>query len=287
MYFGAVDIGTNSCRLLIADRESGEQLRTIVRAMEITRIGENIHSVTILQEEALVRTLECLRRFGRQMQDNHVERYRAIATSAVRDAKNRDEFVSRALLEAGMVIEIVSGEKEARLSYAGVKEGLQLNQEPLVIDLGGGSTEFICPERDLLLSIPVGAVRATEADMSAAQISAFLKRDEIMAIAPATLPVVFVGGTATSLVTIKKGLADYDSDLIHGEILTRGEVGDLYNLLEGMPPQMRRRLPGLQPERADIINKGVLIILVIMELLGKAEILISESDLLEGIISTL
>lgn len=286
MYFGAVDIGTNSCRLLIADRTYGEQLRTIVRAMEITRIGDNINSVPILQEEAIVRTLDCLRRFGQQLQGNSVQRYRAIATSAVRDAKNRDEFISRALLEAGMAIEIVSGEEEARLSYAGVKEGLHLNQEPLVVDLGGGSTEFICPKWDLLLSIPAGAVRATEANMSAAQISAFLKRNGIMAI-PATLPVVFVGGTATSLVTIKKGLADYDPNLIHGEILTRGEVDDLYNLLEGMPPKLRRRLPGLQPERADIINKGVLTILVIMELLGKEEIIISESDLLEGIISTL
>ena len=286
MYFGAVDIGTNSCRLLIADRTYGERLRTIVRAMEITRVGDNINSVPILQEEAIVRTLDCLRRFGQQLQGNSVQRYRAIATSAVRDAKNRDEFISRALLEAGMAIEIVSGEEEARLSYAGVKEGLHLNQEPLVVDLGGGSTEFICPKWDLLLSIPAGAVRATEANMSAAQISAFLKRNGIMAI-PATLPVVFVGGTATSLVTIKKGLADYDPNLIHGEILTRGEVDDLYNLLEGMPPKLRRRLPGLQPERADIINKGVLTILVIMELLGKEEIIISESDLLEGIISTL
>jgi len=154
----------------------------------------------------------------------------------------------------------------------------------LVVDLGGGSTEFLCPDQDLLLSIPIGAVRAAEADMGASQIIERLSPLTQFKQQLENKPLVMVGGTATSLVAIKKGMIQYNAESVHGEVLSRGEIGDLYNLLERMPLALRRRLPGLQPERADIIHKGALIILLIIEILGHKEIIVSETDLLEGII---
>lgn len=287
MRYGAVDIGTNSCRLLIAEKDGSHKLRYLARELETTRIGEGINLSPLLQEAAIERTLDCLSRFIQKMRTYGVSEYRAIATSAVREAKNGPDLVRRALVQSGMVIDIVSGEEEAHLSYEGVRSRLTLEEPPLVVDLGGGSTEFICPDQDTLLSIPVGAVRAAEAEMSASQISELMKRSGVLSVSPRSRPLVMVGGTASSLVAIKKGLAEYDPELIHGEILSRGEIGDLYNLLERMPLALRRRLPGLQPERADIINMGALIILIISEILDKNEIIVSESDLLEGIIHSL
>jgi len=287
MRYGAVDIGTNSCRLLIAEKENNQKLKCLARELETTRMGEGINLSPVLEEAAMARTLDCLSRFRSKMQEYQVDEYRAVATSAVRGAENGAEFVRQAETQSGMAVAIVSEQEEARLSYEGVRRGLELTQPPLVIDLGGGSTEFICPDQDILLSIPMGAVRAAEADMSAGQISDLMKQGGLLAVAPGSQPVVMVGGTVSSLAAIKIGLPEYDPERVHGEKLSRGEIGDLYNLLERMPLALRRRLPGLQPERADIINKGALIILIIMELLGQKEIIVSESDLLEGIIWSL
>jgi exopolyphosphatase/guanosine-5'-triphosphate,3'-diphosphate pyrophosphatase len=287
MRYGAVDIGTNSCRLLIAEQENNQKLKRLARELETTRIGEGINLSPLLKEEAMARTLDCLSRFSEKMREYEVDEYKAVATSAVRGAENGAEFVRQAEIQSGMAVAIVSEQEEARLSYEGVRRELELTQPPLVIDLGGGSTEFICPDQDILLSVPLGAVRAAEADMSAGQISDLMKQGGVLAVTHGSRPVVMVGGTASSLAAIKKGLPEYDPELVHGEILSRGEIGDLYNLLERMPLALRRRLPGLQPERADIINKGALIILIIMEILGQKEIIVSESDLLEGIIWSL
>ncbi len=284
MRYGAVDIGTNSCRLLIADQTNNQPLTAVTREMEITRIGEGINQSPLLQEEAILKPLDCLRRFNQRLQELKVEKYRAIATSAVRDAQNGTEFAQRAMAESAMKVDIVTGEEEARLSYMGVSRGLELTQPPLVVDLGGGSTEFICPAQEVLLSIPLGAVRATEAGMSAADITKIIKQGGIKDLARKGQPLVLVGGTSTTLVAIQKGLIQYDSQQVHGTRLHREEIAELYNLLARTPLEQRRQLPGLQPERADIINQGVLIILTIMDILSQKEIIVSESDLLEGII---
>jgi len=186
-----------------------------------------------------------------------------------------------------MEIEIISGHEEARLSYAGVMRGLEMDRSPLVVDLGGGSTEFIFPELDMLISVPLGAVRATEAQMSALQIRDSLKELSCFKDRLVNHPLVMVGGAPSTMVAIKKGMLDYRPDQVHGERLSFSEIGDLYELLESLPVELRRRLPGLQAERADIINKGALIMLIIMEVLSKREIIVSESDILQGIIWTL
>jgi exopolyphosphatase/guanosine-5'-triphosphate,3'-diphosphate pyrophosphatase len=287
MRCGAVDIGTNSCRLLVAEVSAKNELTPLYTEMETTRIGAGINRSNQLQAEAIVRTLHCLTRFRERMQEFQVEKYRAIATSAVRDAGNRSEFTARAQMESGVEVEVISGEDEARLSYEGVIRGLKLSEAPLVVDLGGGSTEFICPAENILLSVPVGVVRAAEADTCAAAIIEQLQL--VVGLKEQLLrhPLVMVGGAASTLVAVKKGLIHYRPELVHGERLTRTEISDLYDLLESLPLELRRRLPGLQPERADIINKGALIILVIMEVLAKREIIVSESDILQGLVWSL
>jgi exopolyphosphatase/guanosine-5'-triphosphate,3'-diphosphate pyrophosphatase len=287
MRYGAVDIGTNSCRLLIAEADAEQGLNPLHKEMDITRIGEGVSQSGLISAEAMHRTLLTLSRFQEKMQEHGVEKYRAIATSAVREARNGDEFVLRAWEQSMMKVDIVNGEAEAGLSYMGVKQSLKLERSPLVVDLGGGSTEFICPEENLLLSIALGAVRATEANMYAAQIGQLLIPLGKIKERFENHPLVLVGGTATTLVSLKLGLEGYNAELVHGAILSRPEIGDLYNLLARMPLALRRRLPGLQSERADIINQGALIVLIIMEVLGKKEIIVSESDLLQGIIWSL
>jgi len=287
MRYAAVDIGTNSCRLLIAEPATAPKLLNLHKGMEITRVGEGVSQNGLINAEAMERTLFCLGQFREKMQTCGVERYRAIATSAVREADNGLEFARRAREEQGMDVDIVSGEEEACLSYKGVIGGLSFSFSPLVADLGGGSTEFICPEEKLLISIPLGAVRATEADMNAGQIREALAPIGQIRQRLSQRPLVMVGGTASTLVAVKTGLVEYRPDLVHGHVLTKKDIGDLYNLLARMPLHLRRRLPGLQPERADIIDQGALIILMILEVLGKDEIIVSENDLLEGIILSL
>jgi Exopolyphosphatase len=284
MRYGAIDIGTNSCRLLIADKKINQKLITLCKEIDTTRMGEGITQENRLKDEAIERTISCLQRFRDKIKELRVEKYRVVATSAVREAENGEEFVNRVKTEMDMEIDIIDGDEEARLSYYGVIRGLNLLGSPLVVDLGGGSTEFICLDRSLTMSLPVGAVRAAESDMGAAQIIEILSPWNSLNKTLKNQPLVIVGGTSTSLVAIKKGLVHYESRYVHGEKLNRGEIGDLYNLLESMPLDLRRRLPGLQPERADIIHKGALIILVIMEVLGHKEIIVSDTDLLEGIV---
>lgn len=287
MRYGAVDIGTNSCRLLIAEVDRYRQLQPIYQVMETTRIGEGMDGSRLLGEEAMVRTIACLGRFKEQLDKMQVAKYRAVATSAVREAANRAEFEARVALETGMDIEVISGHEEARLSYEGVMRGLELDTSPLVVDLGGGSTEFIFPELDMLISVQLGAVRATAAKMTALQMRDSLKEISCFKDRLVHHPLVMVGGAPSTMVAIKKGMLDYRPDLVHGERLSFAEIGDLYELLESLPLELRRRLPGLQAERADIINKGALIMLIIMEVLGKREIIVSESDILHGIIWSL
>ena len=213
-----------------------------------------------------------------------VSKYRAIATSAVREASNGQDFIELVDQRSQLKVDVVSGEEEAQLSYLGVEKGLDLNHIPLVVDLGGGSTEFICNEQDFVISIPLGAVRATELNMSAQEIAGKLADVEKMADKFQDYPLVMVGGTASSLAAIKIGMEIFDSSLVHGQVLKRQDLMDLYQMLERTPLSLRKRMPGLQPERADIISQGALIILMIVDLLKKNEIIVSDIDLLQGMI---
>ncbi len=284
MRYAAIDIGTNSCRLLMAEIQDNKLL-TLSRDMKTTRIGEGLHQNGNISQTAMERTIACLNSFLKNIGDSGIAYCRIVATSALREALNQEEFLNLVRQKCGTSIELVSAEEEAHLSYLGVKKGLDIQGNPLVADLGGGSTELIAQNGGFyFLSLPLGAVRATEQSMSVVEIA-----DIISPLAAdkglfKTNPLVFVGGTASSLVAIKESMTEYRSELIHGQSLSRKEIADIYDLLERLPLRVRQRLPGLQEERADIIPKGALIVLLIMDSLGKENIMVSESDLLDGVV---
>lgn len=285
MKYAAIDIGTNSCRLFIAEFD-GKRLIPLYKDLKTTRIGQGLNDTGLIKPEALSRTLACLTDYHQILVDWGVAKYQAIATSAVREAINGQDFVQQAAAHSRIKVDIISGEAEARLSYQGVVKGLSLKHPPLVVDLGGGSMEFIC-EPDFVLSIPLGAVRATELNMSAAEISRHLDPIQEFQHRFGEHQLVFTGGTASSLAAIKLGLATFEPSLVHGCRLSRTEIDDLYELLARTPLSKRRGLPGLQPERADIIVAGALIVKTTLAKLDKTELYISENDLLQGIIWSL
>ncbi|MBO8159759.1 Ppx/GppA phosphatase family protein [Thermosyntropha sp.] len=282
MRCAAIDLGTNSCRLLIAEIKDGK-LFSVLRDLQTTRLGENLIQTGKISKAAIDRTCVALNSFKKAIEDNNVASYRAIATSAVREAENQKEFIDTVLNKCGIKVEVITGEKEAFLSYLGVEKGLKLQNKPMVVDLGGGSTEFILG-KDFMISLPLGAVRATEADMNRKEMRDILKPLIDSGINFKPHPLVCVGGTATTLVAIKLKLKEYSYSLVHGQLLTYEDIAEIYELLASLPLEERKKLPGLQPARADIIPKGVLAVLVIMEILNKDKIVVSESDLMEGII---
>ncbi len=287
MRYAAIDVGSNSCRLLVADVNQG-QLQPVCRELQSTRLGEGVTATKKINSAAMKRTRDCLKAYVDETRRLRVKDFRMVATSAMRDALNREEFLELVKESCGCNLEVISGEEEAQLSYLGVKEGLALIS-PLVVDLGGGSCEFKIEDGEEIfwLSLPLGAVRATEARLSTVEAKTILNPLEKHIHQLKDYPLVFVGGTATTLVAMKLSIEIYDPQQVHGQVLRREEIADLYNMLELMPLNVRRRLPGLQPERADIIPAGAMIVLLIMDTLKRRQITISESDILDGIIRRL
>ncbi len=288
MRYAACDVGTNSCRLLVAEVGEEEKIRIVLKEVVTTRIGEGMHVSGWLQPGAINRTLNCLDSFIDIMRRCQVTERVFVATSAVRDAINRDDFIVLAEERIGMPIQVLDGKREGELSYQGAKAGLGLRANPLLADVGGGSTEIILQRRGIKsFSINVGAVRAWEADWNENEIKTRLAAGIPKGIKAKSKPLVLVGGTATSLVAMKKGMTEYDPEQVQGEILTLPEISSYYTRLDQLTLEERKVIPGLQPERADIIVKGTLIIKCLMELLERQEALVSDSDLLEGLILTL
>ncbi len=285
MIAAAIDLGTNSFRILIGEH-SGSVLTYRRKELITTRLGENLGSTGVIGQPAIERSMDCLRLFKQMMDEEQVAVYRAVATSAVREAANQAEFLNLIKENTGVDVEVICGAEEARLSYQGVMNGLHLQYSPLVADLGGGSIEFNCldEQHSINMSLPLGAVRATEAEWSKTEIRRVLQPVEAFKEQLAGHPLVFVGGTATSLAAVHLGLAVYDRGKVHGQELSREQVNMIYELLYSTPLAERRLIPGLQPERADIIVKGALIIREAMDLLGRDILQVSETDILEGII---
>ena len=297
----AIDIGTNSVRLLVAEvdgRDPGAPLTTLDRRMRITRLGQGVNAARWLAPEAIERTLTVLREYRAVFEALGVDRVRATATSAARDAENRDDFFGPATEVLGVRPELLSGEDEARLSFSGATSGLHAPTPYLVVDIGGGSTEFVfgtgAPEA--LCSLDVGCVRITErwlpSDPPAPEelsnaISAV--RDELADLAR-ELPqlreaatVIGLAGTVTTVAAIEQGLAEYDRDRIHHFRLTHDAAEDVFRTLAIESIEERRHNPGLEPERADVIVGGAVVLVSIFRTFGFEEILVSESDILDGL----
>ncbi|MGI6422077.1 MAG: Ppx/GppA family phosphatase [Syntrophomonadaceae bacterium] len=289
MKFAAVDFGTNSCRLLIAEILAGKGLVPLYRGLYQNRLGQGLSKSGKISEEAIKRTLKCLAEYTELIQKSQVLASRAVATSAVRDAGNRNYFLEIMTPYFPGAIDIIDGEEEACLTYQGVKHGLSLEQYPVVVDPGGGSTEIIFKQDNSIFikSLPLGAVRASESQLSREAMLKLLEDGLGDIDRLRGHPLVLVGGTATSLAAMKMALIEYKPEIIHGQVLSFEEVSDLSRRLFSISLEERKKIPGLQPERADIIPQGSRIIELIMWLLSAQEMIVSESDLLDGIIWSL
>ena len=284
MRVAAIDIGSNSVRLLVADVDK-QAVVPVHTALITTRLGKGIEGRYLLSG-TVERTIKALGEFLLAVRSLKPDAIIAAATSAVRDAQNSHQFVDLAKKELELEINILSGKEEAYLTYQGVLTGvLQESPHMLVIDLGGGSTEFIWPGKKEVdwESVNVGAVRATEGKYSREKIKTLLKPvlDQITASRPSGL--IGVGGTVTNLAAMALMLNVYDSSQVHSYRLTLDKVRELMSVLQVTPVEERKNIPGLQPERVDIIEAGTNIIAAIMEYLQIDSLEVSEADILYGL----
>jgi len=280
----AIDIGTNSTRLLVVQRTEAGWVE-LARKLASTRLGEGIRRGVLLPS-AMERTVEAVGLFYREALGLGAQRVVAAATSAVRDASNREEFLALVNQRVGLPVRVLSGVEEARLSYLGVNSGLNIEPEStVVVDVGGGSTELIWIQsgRLRLASVKAGAVRLTGAG-GRCELAAILRPALSQVRQPGAVNLVGVGGTVTTLAAIDQKLVEYDPRLVHGYVLTTGRIKEILSMLASLELAERRRVPGLQPERADIILAGVEIVLAVMEGLAVDRLVVSESDILLGLI---
>ena len=296
--YAAIDCGTNSTRLLVHDGT-----RTLERLMRITRLGEGVNDSHTLTDAAIERTSIVLREY-REVIDRHgVTKTRLTATSAARDATNRDTFFGAAERILGVAPSLLSGEEEGRLSFLGATAELDPARGPfLVVDIGGGSTEFSygTTECEFARSVDMGCVRFTEkyiehdpprpeellACLSVAEAYIDEVRREYPAMADAR---TFVGlaGTVSTAAAVEIGLATYDRDQIHHFLLTREALEDVFRTLATEPRADRIHNPGLDAARADVIVGGLCVLVQLMRQFDLPSCLVSESDILDGIVMSM
>jgi exopolyphosphatase / guanosine-5'-triphosphate,3'-diphosphate pyrophosphatase len=293
----AIDIGTNSVRLLVRDGD-----RDLERLSVITRLGAGVDKTGHLGRDAIERTLDTLRDFAGVRGRHGNPPLRVAATSAARDAANCDELFDAVEKILGVAPELLSGEEEARLSFAGAVAGLDPATGPfLVADIGGGSTELaVGTERaEEACSLDIGAVRLTESDLhhdppqpeelvNAIGIVHDMVDDALRERLPSAedAPVlVGVGGTITTVAAVEIGLREYDRARVHHFRLRRAAVEDVFRTLATEPLADRIHNPGLQPERADIIVGGCCVLVAIMRLLHADELVVCDADLLDALVA--
>src|SRR4051812_42453843 len=290
-----IDCGTTPPRLL----GGGGGTRTRERRIRITRLGQGVDATGRLAPEAIDRTVTVLREYREVMDRLGVEPLRMTATSAARDAANRDEFFERATEAIGVRPELLSGDDEARLSFRGAIATLDPARGPfLVVDIGGGSTEFAfgTAEPEGVLSVDIGCVRLTEkfihrdppAPEELSQVVSVARdyvEDVVLEIPAAREARRFVGlaGTVSTVAAVEQGLAEYDTKRIHHFVLTRDAAEDVFRTLATEKRADRIHNPGLEEARADVIVAGTAILVAIMRFFAFDECLVSEADILDGL----
>lgn len=297
MLIAGIDIGTNSMRMLTADYSTNKENKSIfknrVKKTETTRIGKNINTTKIIDEETFKLNLQTFQSFVNEAKDGKAERIYAIGTSALRDAINGPEFVSQAEKNTGVTINIISGAFEAELAFYGVSEGIEETGRLLIIDIGGGSSEFVVGSKleGILFkkSLNIGAVRLTDRfgeDFLSMEDYIMSKLELIKDLIERynIKKVVGIGGTITTLSSINQAMKIYDSEKIHNSLLSRNDIQYILDSLKALTLEERKKVVGLQPSRADIIVAGASILLSGMDLLGIHKVIVSEFDNLEGMI---
>ncbi len=297
MRVAAVDMGTNSTRLLIADVDD-DRLRTLDRRMRITRLGQGVDAARRLQPDAIDRVVTALEEFHGAIDELGATHVRAVTTSAARDAQNSAELLDRCEAALGVRPEVIAGADEGRFSFRGATLEIADPGPYLVVDIGGGSTELIVgvdgPEA--VVSLDIGCVRLTEqflcgdppAPEELSNAVAYVR--DTLSDAERVLPgvdgvktLVGLAGTVSTMAAIELGMAEYDRDLVHHFRLRREMVEELFRTLATETHAQRAHNPGLDPGRVDVIVGGVLIAACVMRHWGFDEMLVSESDILDGI----
>ena len=292
----AVDLGTNSTRLLVADVENG-RVRELERETRVTRLGEGVDARGRLLPLPIARVRNVLSDFRRQVESLGAERTLAIATSAIRDAENGEAFLGEIEWSYGFETQLLSGHDEALMTFRGVTAERDLGAGAVVVDLGGGSTELVAGGPDGVRwhdSLDIGSVRLTERFLSFDP----PREDELAACADAVRALlaervpedvrgdataaIGVAGTITSLAALDLGLEEYDRDRVHGHVLTRDALQRQLDRLASVPVAERRRIRPLDPERAPVIVAGAVIVREVVAFLRVDGIEVSERDILDG-----
>ena len=295
-----VDIGTLTCRLLIADLSPEGKLTEVRSERRILRLGEGVDQAKQLSMAAMDRVIQCLKEWRGLIEEAQVDGVTAVATSAVRDARNRDEFLDRVKREVGFEVELISGDEEARRTLLGIRSGLPNGvTDVLALDIGGGSTEFILDrpgQKPVVRSIDIGVVRLCErllrqdpptAD-EVQQARAWVARETKAAVAGMdgyrTATFVGTAGTITSLAAMAQKLPTYEPARIHNYQLQLSTIQELEQTFLSRKKSDRAGLPGLEKGREEVIAAGAIIIRTIMETLGMSAVLVSDLGLREGVL---
>ncbi len=298
----AIDCGTNSTRLMVASADGV----ALERQLRITRLGEGVDATGVLSSDAIDRTVAVLGEYRAVMDHHGVTKARLVATSASRDAANGKEFLDEARLVTGVEPELLEGTEEGRLSLAGAVADLGPVRGPsLVVDIGGGSTELVAgtgPDDPLLdvVSLQLGCVRMTErflrddpptADqLRGAEELVETELEAAVAAHPHLLAahrLVGLAGTVSTLASLQQGLAHYEREFVHHAVLATGEVFDWYRTLAAEDHRARLGRAGMVPGREDVIVGGALILSAVLTRFGFDECLVSESDILDGLVASL
>lgn len=295
-----IDIGTLTCRLLIAEMFAGAPLKELRSDRRILRLGEGVDQTKRLSPAAMARVIQCLREWKEVIDSYAVDACTTVATSAVRDAANRAEFLERVKREAGFDVDVITGDEEARRTLLGIRSGLPSGvTDMLALDIGGGSTEFILDrpgQQPIVRSIDIGVVRLCERVLrhdpptteEIQQARDWVRRETeaATAVMPRSAGVKFVGtaGTITALAAMAQKLPVYEPARIHNYTLTRETIRDLEQTLLSRTKANRVGLPGLEKNREEVIAAGAIIIRTIMETLGEKECLVSDLGLREGVL---
>jgi exopolyphosphatase/guanosine-5'-triphosphate,3'-diphosphate pyrophosphatase len=301
MRLAAIDIGTNSTKMTVADVSGDGLLSVIAEESDVTRLGEGVDKSRSLTAAAMSRTLEAIVRFAKAAEAQGAEVVLGAGTSALRDAANGPEFIAQVKDKAGVEVQIITGEREAHLAYAAVRSDSSLHIPAeaalLVFDIGGGSTELILGDAGGVgryRSLDIGAVRLTER---------FLKSDpptlyeldqarqfasDALATFPAPGPpllIAGIGGTALNIAAVTQGQAKPNADSVHGKTVTHAEVSAAFDRFAHVSLKERRDIPGLEPKRADVITAGTLILDTLLTYFHSDQFLLSARGLRYGLLA--
>jgi exopolyphosphatase/guanosine-5'-triphosphate,3'-diphosphate pyrophosphatase len=292
-----IDVGTNSVKFHVAERDANGTWRAVVDRAEITRLGQGLEEGGQIGAEPLERTITAIEGMVEEAGRSGARAITAVGTAGLRLARNADEVVAAIRDRAGVLVEVIPGEEEGRLAYLAVKEGLGLAEGRLVVfDTGGGSSQFTFGRGarvDERFSVPVGAVRFTEQFVLGGAVTPEVLGEARAAIAaelsaldgrPAPDALVAMGGAITNIAAVKHEMATYDPDVVQGTVLDRAEIDQQIELYRSRDAEARRGIAGLQPKRADVILAGACIVRTVMDKLDAQELTVSDRGLRHGVL---